>query len=81
MGFFTEPAVNYYTHHVISNRRKALKRNPFEHEEIVGLEDAANWYEDPKETPKDTDMQEDSNSSLREFSSLFPDISKFNFSS
>ena len=76
MGFFTEPVVNYDPHHVISNRRKALKRNPFDHEEIVGLADVANWYDYPEDTPKYTDMKEDSNSSVREISSLIPDISK-----
>ena len=59
MGFFTEIVVNYDPHHVISNIRKSLKRNHFEHEEIVGLEYAANWSDYPKGTPKDTDMQED----------------------
>ena len=31
MGFFTEIVVNYDPHDVISNRRKALKINNFEH--------------------------------------------------
>ena len=76
MGFFTEPVVNYDPHHVISNGIKVIKRNPFENEEIVGLEDAANWYDYPKETPKDTDIQEDSTYSVREIASLQPDTSK-----
>ena len=76
MGFRIELAVNYDPHHVISNRRKSLKRNPFEHEDIVGSTDVANWLDYPKETHKDTDMQEDSNSFVREITSLNPDTSK-----
>ena len=29
MGFLIEAAINYDPHHVISNRRQALKRKPF----------------------------------------------------
>ena len=76
MVFFTKPNVNYDPHHVISNSRKAMKINPFEHEEIVGLREASNWYDYPKESPKDTDMQGDSNSFVREITSLQPDTSK-----
>ena len=65
MGFPTDPTINYDPHHVISNRRKDLKRNPFEHEEIVGLADVSNWSDYPKEAPKYVDMQEDSNSPIR----------------
>ena len=56
MGFLTEDSINYDPHHVISNRRKYLKRNLFEHEEIVGLEDVTNWFDYLKEARKDTDM-------------------------
>ena len=56
MGFFTEFSINYDPHHVISNRRRALKRKPFEHDEFVGLAKAANWFDYPHETQKDTDM-------------------------
>ena len=76
MGFFIEVVINYDPHHVISNRRQALKRKPFEHEEIVGLADVSSWFDYPKENPKDTDMQEDSNSSIREIYLLMPDIFK-----
>ena len=37
MRFRIEPTVNYDPHHVILNRRKDLKRNPFKHEDIDGL--------------------------------------------
>ena len=76
MGFFIEPAVNYDPFHLISNRRQALKRKPLEHEDIVVLTPFANWSNYPKETPKDTDMQEDSNYSVRDISSLHPNTSK-----
>ena len=59
MGFLMEPAVNYDPHHVISNRIKAPKINPFKHEEVVGLADATNWSDYPKEASKYVDMKED----------------------
>ena len=76
MRFLIYLVVNYDPHHVISNRRKALKRKLFKHEKIVVLADVANWSDYPKEAPKDVDMHEDSNSPIREVVSLFPDISK-----
>ena len=76
MGFLIEPAINYDPFHLISSRRQALKRKPLEHDDIVGLTQVANWFDYPKETPKDIDMQEGSTSSVREISSLQPDTSK-----
>ena len=76
MGFPTEPAVDYDPHEVISNRRKAMKRKPFKHVEVVGLVDASNCMDYAKENPKDTNGQEDSSSSVKEITSLMPDISK-----
>ena len=35
LGFETEPAINYYPHQVISNRRKDQKINPYKHGEVV----------------------------------------------
>ena len=35
-----------------------------------------NWDDYQKENPKDTDVQEDSSSSVNEITSLMPDISK-----
>ena len=75
MGFFTEPAVIYDPHQVISNRIKGMKRNNLEHEEIARLAEATNWSNYPKETQKDNDMHEDSNSSVKEITSLNPDTS------
>ena len=62
--------MNYDPCHVISNKRQDLKINPFEHDEIFGLAEAANWFDYPKETQKDIDMQEDSNSSIIQITSL-----------
>ena len=76
MGFLTEPAVDYDPHQFISNRRKTVKRKTFKHVEVVGLVDAANWDDYPKENPKDADMDEDSNSFVKDITSLMPDISK-----
>ena len=53
-----------------------MKRNLFKHVEIVGLADAANWDDYPKENPKDDDMDEDYVSSVKGITSLIPDISK-----
>ena len=36
MGFLIESSINYDPHHVISNRRHAMKRKHFEHDEVVG---------------------------------------------
>ena len=42
MRFSVEAAINYYPHHVISNRRQANKNKPFEHSEEEGLFEATN---------------------------------------
>ena len=76
MRFLTEPAVDYDPHQFISNRRKNVKRKTFKHVEVVGLADAANWDDYPKENPKDTNVQEDSSSSVKDVTLLMPDIFK-----
>ena len=43
----------------------------------MGLEEAANWPNYPKETPKIVDLDEDSSSPIIEIVSLSPDISNF----
>ena len=48
LGFPIEDSINYDPHHIISNRRKANKNKPFEHHEVVGLLEAANWSEYPE---------------------------------
>ena len=75
LGFETEAAINYDPHQVISNKRKSQRGKPFKHEEVVGLEEAANWSNYPKETPNIVDLDEDSSSPMGEVFSLFPDIS------
>ena len=77
MGFETEPTINYDLHQVISNRIKDQTIKPFKHEEVVGLEEVANWLNYPKEAPKIIDLDEDSSSPIREVVSLSPDISNF----
>ena len=52
MVFFTKNAVNHDSHHVISNKKITLKINHFEHQEIVGLADVANWSDYPKRDSK-----------------------------
>ena len=76
MGFFIDLVVDYDPHQVISNRIKYLKRNTFKHVEVVGLADVANFDDYPKETPKDTDVQEDSSYSIKNITSLMPYIYK-----
>ena len=53
-----------------------MKRKPFKHVEVVGLADSTNWEDYPKEKPKDTNGPKDSSSSLKDITSLMPDISK-----
>ena len=52
-----------------------MKRNHFKHVKVVGLADDVNWDDYPKETPKDADVKEDSICSLKDITSLIPDIS------
>ena len=53
MGFSLEQAVNYDPHQVISKRRKAHKCKPFEHTEIPGLREVANWDDFANSTTMD----------------------------
>ena len=64
LGFETKPTINYDPHQVISNRRNAQKRNPFKHEEVVGLAEAANWSNYLKEAPKIVVLDEDPSSRI-----------------
>ena len=58
--FSMESSVNYDPHHIISDRRQANKKKPFEHSEVAGLSEATNWIEYPKNSSNGEDMQEDS---------------------
>ena len=60
MGFSMEDSVNYDPHHIISNRRQVNKNKRFEHFEVVGLSEAANWIDYPNDSNDGDDMQEDS---------------------
>ena len=69
MGFQIDVSINYDPHHIISIRRQVNKNKPFEHYEAAGLPHTAKWLDYLHETQKDVDMQEDSNSSVKEFRS------------
>ena len=56
MEFSLEQAKNYDPHQVISKRRKAHNSKPFEHTEIPGLREAANWDDFPISTTMDTSI-------------------------
>ena len=56
MRFQNEAFVNYDPHHVISIRRQVNKNKPFEHHEVAGMAESANWMDYPHETQKDEDM-------------------------
>ena len=57
MRFQTITAFNYDPHHIISIRRQVNKNKPFEHQEVAGLVDSANWMDYPQETQNYEDMQ------------------------
>ena len=57
MGFSLEQAINYNPHQVISKRRKVHKSKPFEHIEITGLREAANWDDFPNSITMDTSIR------------------------
>ena len=56
MVFLTEATINFNPHRVISNRIRALKRKPFEHDKVARSAEVANRSDYPHETQKDTDM-------------------------
>ena len=43
MRFQRFPTINYDPHHVISIRRQVNKNKPFEHYEVEGMSESANW--------------------------------------
>ena len=45
------------------------KNKPFEHHEVVGMAESANWIDYPHETHNDDDMQQDSTSPMKDSSS------------
>ena len=50
-------AINYDPHQVISKRRKAHKCRPFEHTEVPGLREVANWDDFPIPSLMDTSAE------------------------
>ena len=48
MGFPTEASINYDAHHIVSNRMKTNKNKPFEHHEVAGLLEDADWSNYPQ---------------------------------
>ena len=68
-------AINYDPHQVISKRRQENKNNPFEHTEVAGLREEANWQDYPNKTPDNINMEQDSVSSIPGNNSSPTDIS------
>ena len=62
-GFTMEAVIDYEPHHIMSNRRQGNKRKPFEHIEVEGLVERANWVKYHGETKSDEDIPERSTSS------------------
>ena len=61
--FAMDVMINYNPHHIIYDRRKANKNNPFKQFDVVGLVEKENWAKYPRETNFDEDMSENSTSS------------------
>ena len=57
MRFQTTIAVNYDPLHIISIRKQVNKNKPFEHMEVEGLVESANWSNYPLLTQNEEDMQ------------------------
>ena len=53
MRFQNDAAVNYDPHHIISIIIHVRKNKPFEHDEIAGMVESANWMDYPHETQRD----------------------------
>ena len=47
MKFQTDAVVNYDPHHFISIRRHVNNNKPFEHHEVAGMDESANWMDYP----------------------------------
>ena len=57
MEFSLGQAINYDPHQVISKRRKAHKCRPFEHTEVLGIREVANWVDFPNPALMDTNAK------------------------
>ena len=60
IGFHQDQAIKYDPHQVISKRRTTLKCRPFEHTEVPGIREKANWDDFPNTIPMDTSTEQDS---------------------
>ena len=56
MVFQADVVLNYDLHHIISIRRQVNKNKPFEHHEIAGMAESANWMDYAHETLRNGDM-------------------------
>ena len=61
--FAMDVVINFNPHHIIYDRRKVNKNNPFKQVEAVGLAEKENWAKYPRETNSDDDMSKNSTSS------------------
>ena len=59
MVFSLGTSINYDPHQVISKRRQENKNKPFEHTEVAGLREAANWEDFPNKAPDNVSMEQD----------------------
>ena len=64
MGFYLGTTINYDPHQVISKRRHANNNKPFEHIEVDGIREVANWEDYPNKSPDNVSMEQDFVSSL-----------------
>ena len=64
MGFSLGTTINYDPHQVISKRRHSNNNNPFEHTEVVGLTEVANWEDYPNKNLDNISMEQESVSSI-----------------
>ena len=60
MGFSLGSPINYDAQQVISKRILENKNNLFEHTEVDGLRDVANWEDYPNNTPDNISMEQES---------------------
>ena len=64
MGFSLGTTINYEPHQVISRRRQENNNKSFEHNEVAGLREVANWEDYPDKSPDIVSMEQDFVSSL-----------------
>ena len=60
MGFYSGASINCDPYQVIYKRRQENKNNIFEHNEVAGLREEANWEYYPNNTPDNISMEQDS---------------------